>query len=393
MDLPWWRGRHEACWRNAQRPGRSDLPRRLHHPGLGARAARRSGAISQPVWQRFYGDRNAVNMGFNGDTTAHLLWRIQNGEVDGIAPKVAVDPDRRQQSRPAALVGGGHRGRHRRHRRAAAASAAADAGCCCSACCQSSVPPGPPRPRGTINRLLAARYRRGGDVTYLDVGQVFMRDGRLDRDLFFDPLLTPPDPPLHPTAQGQALMAAAIEPTLAALMGDRPTTPRRAERGRQPSASASSSIASLANAPHVGHAIGAAGLQRDRAHRSGREARCRCGRRRRRSGCRSARWRRSRQPPGGTEPVAHRCRQQRRIRLGRGAHAIRQRLECRGIPTRVLARVDHAAAAEIRSRPRPPTAAPPRSARRSEISNNRDGVARAPSAARPASPPMATGPA
>ena len=43
-----------------------------------------------PVWQRFYGGRNAVNLGFNGDATSHLLWRIENGEVAGIAPKVAV---------------------------------------------------------------------------------------------------------------------------------------------------------------------------------------------------------------------------------------------------------------------------------------------------------------
>ena len=28
----------------------------------------------QPAWQRFYGDRHAVNLGFNGDTTASLLW-------------------------------------------------------------------------------------------------------------------------------------------------------------------------------------------------------------------------------------------------------------------------------------------------------------------------------
>jgi lysophospholipase L1-like esterase len=40
--------------------------------------------------------------------------------------------------------------------------------------------------------------------------------------LFYDPKLTPPAAPLHPTAEGQALMAAAIEPTLAALLGDRP---------------------------------------------------------------------------------------------------------------------------------------------------------------------------
>jgi lysophospholipase L1-like esterase len=48
-----------------------------------------------------------------------------------------------------------------------------------------------------------------------------MRNGRLNADLFFDPKLTPPEPPLHPSAEGQALMAAAIEPTLAALLGDK----------------------------------------------------------------------------------------------------------------------------------------------------------------------------
>ena len=47
-----------------------------------------------------------------------------------------------------------------------------------------------------------------------------MRNGGLNRDLFFDPKLTPPAAPLHPTAEGQALMAEAIEPTLAALLGD-----------------------------------------------------------------------------------------------------------------------------------------------------------------------------
>ena len=43
----------------------------------------------------------------------------------------------------------------------------------------------------------------------------------MDRSLYYDPLLTPPEPVLHPSAEGQARMAAAIEPTLARLMGDR----------------------------------------------------------------------------------------------------------------------------------------------------------------------------
>ena len=72
-----------------------------------------------------------------------------------------------------------------------------------------------------INRDLARKYAQGGAVTFLDVGHVFLRNGKLDLALFYDPKLTPPEAPLHPTAQGMALLAAAMEPTLAALLGDR----------------------------------------------------------------------------------------------------------------------------------------------------------------------------
>ena len=42
------------------------------------------------IWNRFYGPRNAANFGIGGDRTQHVLWRIKNGELDGIAPKVVV---------------------------------------------------------------------------------------------------------------------------------------------------------------------------------------------------------------------------------------------------------------------------------------------------------------
>jgi lysophospholipase L1-like esterase len=42
------------------------------------------------VWQRFYGPRRAANFGIGGDGTQHVLWRIQNGELAGIAPKLVV---------------------------------------------------------------------------------------------------------------------------------------------------------------------------------------------------------------------------------------------------------------------------------------------------------------
>jgi lysophospholipase L1-like esterase len=43
-----------------------------------------------PVWLRFYQPRKAANFGIGGDRTEHVLWRIQNGELDGISPKAVV---------------------------------------------------------------------------------------------------------------------------------------------------------------------------------------------------------------------------------------------------------------------------------------------------------------
>ncbi len=42
------------------------------------------------VWAQYYAPRNAVNMGFGGDWTQHVLWRLDHGEIDGISPKLAV---------------------------------------------------------------------------------------------------------------------------------------------------------------------------------------------------------------------------------------------------------------------------------------------------------------
>jgi beta-glucosidase len=42
------------------------------------------------VWDQYYGSRNAVNLGISGDQTQHVLWRLDNGNIDNITPKLAV---------------------------------------------------------------------------------------------------------------------------------------------------------------------------------------------------------------------------------------------------------------------------------------------------------------
>ncbi len=42
------------------------------------------------IWQKHFAPLNALNLGFSGDRTEHVLWRIQNGAIDGIDPKLLV---------------------------------------------------------------------------------------------------------------------------------------------------------------------------------------------------------------------------------------------------------------------------------------------------------------
>jgi len=42
------------------------------------------------VWQRHFADIDTLNLGFSGDRTENVLWRLQHGEVDGLDPKLVV---------------------------------------------------------------------------------------------------------------------------------------------------------------------------------------------------------------------------------------------------------------------------------------------------------------
>lgn len=216
-DLKWWRDRHEEKLAEIHRG-----PVQLVWLGDSITQDWEKPAF-QPIWQRFYGDRHAINLGFIGDTTSSVLWRIEHGELSGISPKVIV-----------LLIGANNMGRP--HWDASETVQGIEA---IIAQIHERLPQTKvlllsvlPSDRSAwitettaeINRMLAARYgaHQDGQVTYLDVTHVFMRDGKLDESLFLDPTMTPPEPALHPSPQGQAAMAAAMEPTLSTMLGDQP---------------------------------------------------------------------------------------------------------------------------------------------------------------------------
>jgi len=42
------------------------------------------------IWEHYYAKYQPANFGIGGDQTQHVIWRIENGELDGISPKVLV---------------------------------------------------------------------------------------------------------------------------------------------------------------------------------------------------------------------------------------------------------------------------------------------------------------
>ncbi len=219
IDAGWWRDRHTAklAELRTRQPSLIFLGDSITQQWEEPRLPEPPGFV--PSWNRFYGDRNAVNLGFRGDATSHLLWRIQNGEVSGIAPKVAV-----------ILIGANNLG----HLRWSADDTLAGIDAIIKEL-QRRLPKTKilllsvlPSERSewtstttlAINKALPARYPAGGAVMFVDVTRVFMKNGRINRDMFIEGQLPPGAELLHPSVQGQIGLSEAIEPSLAGLMGD-----------------------------------------------------------------------------------------------------------------------------------------------------------------------------
>ena len=45
---------------------------------------------AKDIWEAFYGDRRAANLGFSGDRTEQVLWRLQHGEIEGLDPSLVI---------------------------------------------------------------------------------------------------------------------------------------------------------------------------------------------------------------------------------------------------------------------------------------------------------------
>jgi lysophospholipase L1-like esterase len=219
-DLPWWAKRDAE--KRAEIAGR---PIRMVWLGdsITQNFEKHSGDPATDyaaVWQRYYGDRDALNLGFTGDATAHVLWRVLNGELAGIDPKLVV-----------LLVGANNLGKLRWP----AADTLKGVDAIISALHQKL-------PRATVLLIatlprqgdswvttnqraivqgLTERYAHAPGVIFYDPSALFEQNGVIRTDAYADPFKTPPSPALHPNAPAMARLAAAIEPMVAHVLGDR----------------------------------------------------------------------------------------------------------------------------------------------------------------------------
>lgn len=214
-SLPWWNARwHETLAQRDAHPdakllwlGDSITYYWFRHGGHGYDDIR-------PVWDKYYAPYQALNFGFVGDTTASLIWRLDNGQVQGLHPKLVV-----------ILIGANDFGRP--HWDAAMTIPAIED---VVANTHKRLPEAHilllgvlPCLRGpwiaaqtqTTNAALAAHYAHSQDVTFVNLRHLFVKDGQVQASLFVDPRLHPPEPALHPDREGMTRIAKALAPYVA----------------------------------------------------------------------------------------------------------------------------------------------------------------------------------
>ena len=180
------------------------------------------------VWAEFWEPMGAANFGIGGDRTEHILWRLENGNYDGLEPKLTV-----------LMIGTnntGHEGREMAEHGGAVYSSSAQETAegieeiikvlqekqpqmkilLLAIFPRGATPEDPMRQKNEeINEMISKFDEKYGDkVTFLDVNQVFLdEEGNLSKEVMPDLL--------HPNSKGYELWAQAIEEPVKELMAEK----------------------------------------------------------------------------------------------------------------------------------------------------------------------------
>ena len=205
--VKWWQPRHDQKLVDLKKMGKVDLLM------IGDSITHGWEGRGKKVWDEYYAKRNAFNIGFSGDRTEHVLWRLQHDAIKGISPKLAV-----------IMIGTNNTG----HRQDPAEETAAGIKAIITEL-QKQLPKtrilllaifprgaktdDPLRRLNTgINEIIAG-YADDKNVFFLNINSKFLEDdGTLPKSVMPDLL--------HPHEAGYATWAKATESTIASLMGE-----------------------------------------------------------------------------------------------------------------------------------------------------------------------------
>lgn len=162
------------------------------------------------TWEKYYGKRNAVNLGIGGDRTQHVLWRLQNVGLEKVKPTAAV-----------IMIGTNNRDQPEQ----TAEGIKAILDLLKEKQPQMKVLLLAIFPRGgdnndklrqtneKINKIIPS-YCDGKQVVFLNINEKFLeKDGTLTREVMPDLL--------HPREKGYGIWAEAIEEPLKKLLGEK----------------------------------------------------------------------------------------------------------------------------------------------------------------------------
>jgi len=160
------------------------------------------------VWKTNYSKYQPANFGIGGDRTQHVLWRIANGELDGIHPKVLVlmIGTNNMGSPAEEIIKGDLKIMEEIHKKLPETKVLL-----LGIFPRGAEPTNPARTKiKTVNAALA-KLDDGKTTRYLDIGDKFLdASGNLPKDVMPDSL--------HPNAAGYKIWADATQPLLDEMM-------------------------------------------------------------------------------------------------------------------------------------------------------------------------------
>lgn len=206
-EAEWWVKRHESFNERAKK-GDVDLV------FIGDSITQAWENNGKEVWAKYYSHRKAMNLGISGDRTQHVLWRLQNGNIEGISPKVAVlmigTNNSNGQDNTAEEIGDGITTIVKRLREKLPKTKILILGIF-----PRGEKPGEQRVKNAKASKIAFKLADGKMIHYMDIGMHFLTiDKTLTKEIMPDYL--------HLTPRGYEIWAIAIEGKLRELLGEAP---------------------------------------------------------------------------------------------------------------------------------------------------------------------------